>query len=108
MRKQHQIALLLCAASLLTASVQPRLLVAGDTNEVFSTPSSQAAHADSISPAPVAQPSAAQYQLDQDTTGPEPQGAQEYMDASEQISRLYMSLIMVRQSRASFSASSIP
>jgi hypothetical protein len=85
MRRRHRIALLLCAASLLTASAWPRPLVAGETGEISSTLSSQAVHADSIQPAPPAQ-SAAPYQMDQETTEPEPQGAQEYMDANEQVS----------------------
>ena len=86
MRRRHRIALLLCAASLLTASARPRPLVAGETDEISSTLSSQAVHADSIQPAPPAQPSAAPYQMDQEITEPEPQGAQEYMDANEQVS----------------------
>jgi C-terminal processing protease CtpA/Prc len=89
MQKWHRIILLLYAASLLIASARPRAALAGETDEI--SPSSQAVHADSIAPAPPAQPGAAPdqrvpYQMDQDTSGPEPQGAQEYMDANEQVS----------------------
>ena len=89
MQKWHRIVLLLYAISLLIASTRSRAAVAADTNEIL--PSPQAVHADSIAPAPYAQPATAPdrsvpYQMDQDTGGPEPQGAQEYMDANEQIS----------------------
>jgi len=88
MRKSHRNALLLCAASLLFASTQPPIALAGDTNEISP---SQTVGASSIAPAPPAQPvtapgQSASYQMDQDTGGPAPQGAQEYMDANEQIS----------------------
>jgi len=91
MRKLHRIALLLFAVSLLTVLARPRALVARDTDEVSSTPSSQAVHADTILPASSNQPGTSpfqptQYQMDQDTHGPEPQGALEYMDANEQVS----------------------
>jgi hypothetical protein len=98
MRRRHRIALLLCAASLLTASARPRPLVAGETDEISSTLSSQAVHADSIQPAPPAQPSAAPYQMDQETTEPEPQGAQEYMDANEQEKGLSLQSLTHRPS----------
>jgi PDZ domain len=89
MQRSHRITLLLSAASLLIASARSRAALAGDTNEI--SPSSQAVHADSIAPGPPAQPETAPnqsvpYQMDQDTSGPEPQGAQEYMDANEQVS----------------------
>ena len=88
MRKWHRNAVLLCTASLLIASVWPQSALGDDTNEISP---SQAAHADSVAPVSAAQPATAPnpngpYQMDQDTGGPEPQGAQEYMDANEQIS----------------------
>jgi hypothetical protein len=88
MRKWHRNAVLLCTASLLIASVWPQAALGDDTNEISP---SQAAHADSVAPVSPAQPATAPnpnvpYQMDQDTGGPEPQGAQEYMDANEQIS----------------------
>jgi hypothetical protein len=86
MQRCYRITLLLWVACLLTALAPPRVLVAGETDEISSTPSSQAVHADSIQPAPSAQPANAPYQMDQDTAEPEPQGAQEYMDANEQVS----------------------
>jgi len=79
MRRRHRIALLLCAASLLTASARPRPLVAGETDEISFTLSSQAVHADSILPAPLLSRAPLRIKMEQDTT--EPQGAQEYMDA---------------------------
>jgi len=90
MPKRCRIALLIYAASLLIAFARPRAaLAADDANEI--SPSSQAVHVDSIAPASPPQPSTATdqrapYQMDQDTGGPEPQGAQEYMDANEQVS----------------------
>jgi hypothetical protein len=88
MRKWHRNALLACAVCLSIGSTRPRAARAGETSEV--PPSSQAVHVGSIPPASPAQPGAAPdrsaaYQMDQDTGGPEPQGAQEYMDANEQI-----------------------
>jgi len=86
MQRCYRITLLLCAACLLTAVARPRPLVNGETDEISSTTSSQAVHADSTQPVPAAQPGNAPYQMAQDTTEPEPQGAQEYMDANEQVS----------------------
>ena|SRR5579871_358354 len=88
MRKSHRNAVLFCAAGLLIACAPPRTAMAGDINEIAP---SQAVQAGSIAPAPAAPPATAPdqgapYQMDQDTGGPEPPGAQEYMDANEQIS----------------------
>ncbi len=88
MRNSHRNALLICAAGLLIGSARPRAALAGDINEISP---SQAVQAGSIAPAPASQSPAvpaqsATYQMDQDTSGPEPPGAQEYMDANEQIS----------------------
>ena len=80
--------MLLCAAGLLIACTPPRAVLAGDINEISP---SQAVQPGSIVPPPGAQPAtapgqSAAYQMDQDTSAPEPPGAQEYMDANEQIS----------------------
>jgi hypothetical protein len=88
MRKSHRNALLLCAAGLLIASAPRPIALAGDINEISP---SQAVQGGSITPPPAAQPAtapnqSAAYQMDQDTSAPEPPGAQEYMDANEQIS----------------------
>lgn len=85
-RTPYGIALLLCAAGLLIASERPRSLLAADTYEISFTPSSQAVHADSVPPGSPAQPGTPPYQMDQDTNEPGPQGALEYMEASEQVS----------------------
>jgi S1-C subfamily serine protease len=84
-RTLYGITLLLCAAGLLIASERPRSLLAADTYEISFTPSSQAVHADSVPSSP-AQPGTPPYQMDQDTNEPEPRGALEYMEASEQVS----------------------
>src|SRR5262249_21122114 len=83
------IALLTCAVCLSISFPRPRAAPAGETGEVRG--SSQSGNADAIAPALRAQPAtvpyqSVPYQMDQDTGGPEPQGAQEYMDANEQIS----------------------
>jgi PDZ domain len=85
-------ALLLCAASFLIASEGSRSLLAADTEETSFTPFWQSVHPPpTMSTAPPAQlgilpHQAIPYQLDLDTNEPGPQGAQEYMESSEQVS----------------------
>jgi len=83
LRTRYRIVLLLYAG-LLIASQRPRSAVAADTDEISSTPLSQAVHADSILPAS-AQSSTPPYQVNRETNHPGPQGAPEYMEASEQV-----------------------
>jgi S1-C subfamily serine protease len=90
MRRWNRIILLLCAASLFIGRAHPGRLLAADTAVISSTPTSQVYSTNSLRPSASSQ--VAPYQMEQNTSAPEPQGLKEYMDANEQISVLGIDL----------------
>ena len=86
MRRRYRIALLFCATSLLVASARRSVVVAGEIEEISSKIRSQTINADSIPATLSAQPATVLEPRDQETTETQTQGAQEYINASEQVS----------------------
>jgi S1-C subfamily serine protease len=84
MRRWYRMILLLCAAGLFIGPAHPGRLLAADTAVISSTPTSQVDSTNSV--LPLASSQVAPYQIEQNTSAPEPQGLKEYMDANEQIS----------------------
>jgi hypothetical protein len=93
MRRSNPMTLLLCAASLLVVATHPGHSFAGATDEINSTPASQAVNLNSLDSLDSRPPPAAPvssnppaYQTNQNANQVEPPGLQEYMDESEEIS----------------------
>ncbi len=82
--------LLLCAASLFIGRAHPERLLAAETAVISSTPISQVESTNSLRPSASGQ--LVPYQMEQNTSAPEPPGLKEYMDANEQISVLGIDL----------------
>lgn len=84
MRVSAQVCLLLCVTAVLIGIGHPRRTLAGDTAEILKPDRSQAVYTNSIQLSPNSQ--GPPYQLEEETTDPEPQRLKGYLDANEEIS----------------------
>jgi PDZ domain-containing protein len=91
MQRRNRTAVLLCAASLFIGAMHPGRLCAGDAFVISSKPSSQV-DPNSRGPSASSQVVPAPYRTEQDTNRAEPFGLKEYLDSSEEISLLGISL----------------